>query len=927
MFKELLSQDKYSKIKKYCESRDIENKNRLNLEELYFIPGISETIIDDFINDIKKLDDNLETNDITAIQNVDVMNVSLNQLNDLSNTFGKEDFIEVFKHFNEKVELIKEKIGITEFETKCNVGIGLLYKDVIKGDKFLAYCNSNGYKTVDDLKHFDFINSEVPGIGKVSLLKLKKKFEEFSFKFNAIDINKSIIRNVAQKNMFIQVKSLIDSGFPIDIYENYSLQGLNISDLENIEFTDEDYIEVYKFLETLSIPAQQKFYEISFESLKENFKRIFIERIKGRTLESIAQDEGITRERVRQICAKVSEQLHDDALLALDAIIIDDNKGIEVEQIKQIYNYECSSDILIAVCKTLNEYEFLEFSEKFVRKDVIPADYFISIDSKINEMIEEGIDVYELLDCLEENISNFRQGFFQYSDFVPYLLSKGFKLKGNFVTKGRMNISIIAHDAISKYFDFDIKLDSDELNEDLIKLRSIVKDYYAGFELPENNRALTAAVTRDSQYMILSGRGRYCPVEKVVIDKELLDEIYRYIINSDCNTFYYSDLFEIFKAKLLAESSVDNYNFLHGVLLLYYRDDLEFSRDYITKLGENRDLIDQSIVDLIVRKKQPISYRELLDLFPSLNKVRLTFIVDRNENLIHWGKNQYNVVSNLSGFDQNILNYLKDFVMKNNGYVSANQVYKSFERKYSKFLQKNGILDSCSLYYGLQEMYRHKLRFKFPHIVLTNYPVKNLNTFDIARHQLRFTNNFNWIQYSDFIEKVELQNSTMYSIMPILNDNYYKLSEVEFILKESFSISDDSLHRISMLVKSYTDRTGYYAIASIRDFDAYPDIGYEWNPFLLETIISKYFDEYKVLSPVVKDRRYQRGIIVKANLGLNSYDELVYNILIDDGKNEYTEIELFSLLSRKDLVYKKIPQDIITADFFKYRNERYILVK
>ena len=66
----------------------------------------------------------------------------------------------------------------------------------------------------------------------------------------------------------------------------------------------------------------------------------------------------------------------------------------------------------------------------------------------------------------------------------------------------------------------------------------------------------------------------------------------------------------------------------------------------------------------------------------------------------------------------------------------------------------------------------------------------------------------------------------------------------------------------------------------------FPVIKYEWNTFLLETIVKKYLREYKIISPDFKDRRYQKSIIVGDKYDVHSYPELVAVILKEKGYEE-----------------------------------------
>lgn len=87
-----------------------------------------------------------------------------------------------------------------------------------------------------------------------------------------------------------------------------------------------------------------------------------------------------------------------------------------------------------------------------------------------------------------------------------------------------------------------------------------------------------------AEYLVLSGRGIATAKQNVHIEMPALDEIKNYIDNSQKSRIGYAEIFSIFEEKLRMYSNIDNYNFLHGVIKLYFSDEYDFpSRDYLRK--------------------------------------------------------------------------------------------------------------------------------------------------------------------------------------------------------------------------------------------------------------------------------------------------------------------------------------------------------
>lgn len=110
------------------------------------------------------------------------------------------------------------------------------------------------------------------------------------------------------------------------------------------------------------------------------------------------------------------------------------------------------------------------------------------------------------------------------------------------------------------------------------KLRTYAAEEYGDLGIPDSNRAFS---TRLSDYLILSGRGMATAESNIHIEMSVLDEIKEYIDNAQEGEINYAEVFSVFEGKLRMLSNIDNYNFLHGVLKLYYSDEYDFQVETI----------------------------------------------------------------------------------------------------------------------------------------------------------------------------------------------------------------------------------------------------------------------------------------------------------------------------------------------------------
>ena len=263
-----------------------------------------------------------------------------------------------------------------------------------------------------------------------------------------------------------------------------------------------------------------------FSKLDERDKFFLDERISGKTLQQIGETNNITRERVRQITNKINRKA-EPLIQIFNSVMIRKFNGVySFDDIETFFRNDSIAQMTIFTLIELNLSIYLKFSHIFLDKSLISGDIQRILNQIAIEVIGEGVDYSKQIDAIESKLSEHSLEFLTITDFTNYLISSKYHFYGNFVTRGKASYALICIDAIKKHFEFDIKLDQDESNEDLLKLREIVRIEYPGITLPEENRSLSSRI---SFFLVLSGIGRYCPIEKIVYSSDIFEELFEYI--------------------------------------------------------------------------------------------------------------------------------------------------------------------------------------------------------------------------------------------------------------------------------------------------------------------------------------------------------------------------------------------------------------
>ena len=146
-----------------------------------------------------------------------------------------------------------------------------------------------------------------------------------------------------------------------------------------------------------------------------------------------------------------------------------------------------------------------------------------------------------------------------------------------------------------------------------------------------------------------------------------------------------------------------------------------------------------------------------------------------------------------------------------------------------------------------------------------------------------------------------------------LEAEYVRINETEYIAKDKFTLSAEQIAAVESAVLGSMNGEEYIALFATFANGNYPSIGYQWNEFILDSIIRSYIPSLKIIEPIMRDRRYKRGIIVKSDNSCGTYEELVVSVMIADDF-EAIPLDLFDdYLRDAGLLLNNVPQEILES--------------
>ena len=673
------------------------------------------------------------------------------------------------------------------------------------------------------------------------------------------------------------------------------------------------------FIQEETVP--QELFLKRWNMLDDRNKDIVIRFSYGETLQSIGDIHNLTRERIRQIVIKTQRVLR-RYTHKISAKLFNESNGVfSKDDITHLFEDVDIANVCFNILAESSYY--IPFLGKIYND--LPNDWEKSLKEIMDEIVGVGVNFYDNLELIEDKLQKKGLTSLDFSDFLSFLVSRGYKLYGDFVARSNQAYSLICYDVVKKHFPFGIKLDSDPENSDMMQLREIVKNRYGNYELPSNNRAITARIT---PLLILCERGKYCIFETVDYSTQLMDDIVDYINASPEDSLYYSEVFNAFQGRLLMETNIDNYNFLHGILKYLYPDDFKYDRDMVIKIGRQKTSLENRISELICLSGGPISKEYIQKQIPYANDMRLFNAIPRDKDIIQWDYNQFNHMNNISCTDEDrviLKQILLEITEKNQGYCSERTLFEAMKEKYQEFLERNKMTDGFNLFYVICRLFAPEFRFSRPHITSPRFPDIELTNLNVTKF---FIGDRDIFSYDDLVSISKICGGS-HSFLPLvsraLEEEYIRLNENEYIKKMKLSLSEDVLALIDDAITGNMGESEYVALFAAFNFNTYPNIGYPWNEFILHSVINHYSLNYKILEPRTTDRRYKRGIIVKKTNPCSTYEELVIEQMKLDGITSIHQKEFATYLRNKSLLLtENIPQELYNGEGLRLEEDKFV---
>lgn len=684
----------------------------------------------------------------------------------------------------------------------------------------------------------------------------------------------------------------------IKYYDDVNELFISFENVEDIDKQAEiladqrNQILIRNFLEWLSYDINELTNSFLSDLLfKGNRKNTITLRAKGLTLEAVSRQFNVTRERIRQVEADVFREFPGKMgkFRFLDLVRAELNGEIIITN-EEILQIAPDSEVLIYLLKKQPSGKFV-FSKRF-------NCFYLAgtVDWKEIDLLDQELPTF----IFDNEIESVKRKIIEKKHIPEKILDILFRIDyikyGSVWHKGKLNKSDLCGIIIDRYFPNGIKLyDKGEIK----RFSSYLNDVFGNHGYSESPRSLWGTIQR---ICTLYDRGVYISPSRVNIPEELLAKIEAFYLNSGRTSMSFHEMFEKFKDELLFKANITNRYQLQGVFKRHFGEKYFCYRNGITTDENFR--IDAEI-EAFIQENSPVNKIELKKGFTGMTEAMLTLNLGRIPSVILLDNGTYIHADELNILEEDygIRNILASYTAAHP--VTASKVLEHLFSSNPEFLQRNNINSPNVLFGVLQFMFSEEFTFTRPYI--GKIGIESITKRNIIHMLIEGVDE---IKIPDLIaicdeNRLEYQSSTQ--LLSAMQDDFYRVDEETLVRAEKMSIDENILIMIKNILSDTLKSQGFITFNAIDNFIFYPDIGYQWTSYLLQSIINKHLntDFYVLDNPEIN--KPHSDIVVDASLGLGKYEDVVMFALRKEHQREPFNnlVSIIQWLIEKSLVKRK----------------------
>lgn len=745
-----------------------------------------------------------------------------------------------------KTEITNDFMGYSSVRDSINknsrevaqkyIDLGINKKYYIMGVALAYYCKINQINDKEDVLNriIEFFFNEYD---KELVMLLKDKEISKGFLYDSTETlcidetSKEILHLIGCNNIndLIANTSKIESFCPLAtiLYskEKYMDIVRNMSSI-NAEYLENRILEIYNKIKDSHKPVFEYMYNLNDKFSTEP------------TLQTTGDEFGLTRERIRQILAKVESKLKlkmEDIIDAFKDTLFSNNITSDYVTYEELESAGINPFVL-----NIFAYAFFKIDSE-IKFDYDYKLYYFKNITTINNIIDERLAVIEKVALSEEDLNNL-------NDELDKLV-----VKYNY----RFNSGIYVRNGLGKYdllcklvdqlFPQGYRIESDDFNV----LNSKLHDMFGDNELLNSDRTFYAALPRYGYCLIDNGtykRKEYC----AVLSDELVSSISDAILDGG-EIVSYTYIFDKFRSEL-ESIGVTNKYYLKGILDEKLDKEVFFPKREGIAVGEARYTI-STILDNYIENSDGVFYlNDLKKVFPGTEDYRLIQRLFGNDKILQLSSTKY-LKKNLVVQDDSVKEVLRTtieevFALTKEPIISVKKVYVRFKLYHP---EKMEIMKYCDDYLSFYAITKYMLGDEY--YFENKYVSKEKNDLMTA-HRLMFNkiqsmDKFDLEELNRWADKIGCRRIDNYLrfMDEAVNEGFIQVGMKTMVRQSIFEekVDPTTIKNINTVINVIIEKNGSIDTRNIRQYSIFPNVAYSWNKYLLAGYVKAYlFEEYTV---------------------------------------------------------------------------------
>lgn len=382
-----------------------------------------------------------------------------------------------------------------------------------------------------------------------------------------------------------------------------------------------------------------------------------------------------------------------------------------------------------------------------------------------------------------------------------------------------------------------------------------------------------------------------------MLDQETRDDLLSYIDSSFENgrdVIYFTALYDEFSEKFLTQSIL-NADMLKEYLSYINSGNYYIFKEYIAKDKEAKNSIKQEIINLYLDRPEPFSPTDVYSSLPHIDKSKILQELRTSSDFISNGREQYFLADNFNISEEDIAK-LKELIenlldASATRFITAAEMMDLIHNRMPSLFENNGFLSELGIRNVISQILKSDFCFNSNVISDKNSNIELNDVFeDFARSNPKFSLKELKNLASDFSSGIYFDAINKYSM---------RIDKDEFISKDQLNFDTKEVdYAISLFCLD-----DYTPIQSITNFASFPVISYKWTPFLLESYLLNYSNEFELFNHGLCETKVV-GAVVKRKCQFNS----LYDVLVDavaKSKCKLEKDDVLEFLCEQDYIARR----------------------